>query len=91
MGSGREGGHPGLWAVRLGQRALTPKSSWSLLLLVGPRALMRHYYVLKPGQDSIDTACLMMVNNAITIIIPRLMKVIMVSNDHRGGGGTDLT
>ena len=73
-----------------GQRALTPKSSWSLLLLVGPRALMRHYYVLKPDQDSIDTACLM-VNNAITIIIPRLMKVIMVSNDHRGGGGTDLT
>ena len=66
-------------------RPLTPKSTWSLLLLVGPRALMRHYYVLNPDQDSIDWECL--VNNAITIIIPQLIKVIMAGNDLWEGGG----
>ena len=70
------------WSVR----TLTPKSTWSLLLLVGPRALMRHYYVLNPDRDSIDWECLM-VNNAITIIIAQLIKVIMASNDLWEGGG----
>ena len=72
----------GDWSVR----PLTPQSTWSLLLLVGPRALMRHYYVLNPDRDSIDWECLM-VNNAITIIIAQLIKVIMASNDLWEGGG----
>ena len=41
--------------------------------------------MLNPDQDSIDWECL--VNNAITIIIPQLIKVIMAGNDLREGGG----
>lgn len=36
--------------------------------------------MLNPDRDSIDWECLM-VNNAITIIIAQLIKVIMASND----------